>query len=313
MRNQMINVTPKAYAALLASVARTVLAQDAAPIRADDILPLLRGAWFRQRPEVERALARRLRGRMATDQDPETMAKKLVDMISGDPDEPYDEEEAGNDYDLSPDNEENAASLRRKNSNNNNNGNGKSNGDIIGQILAAVAPHLTEDDHSKFEQFLHNLLIDRLSQDQPPKFGGQPIPGGGMVPMGAQSRVNPPQGGSHVSQALGQETDRPTVAASASDRRREAKIAQDARVVRYASKVRSEQQASFNSRFPEAARLKGGEPARPYLDGSPVRDPAQLQRDRRAANAPVPAMDSTSDLSSPRGEALAHASRIRVL
>jgi hypothetical protein len=79
-----IPISHRAYAALLASCARTVLAQDAQPILASDIEPMVKKGFPKNRQEVAKALSDKLKGRLAADQaSPDDVALKLLDMLDG--------------------------------------------------------------------------------------------------------------------------------------------------------------------------------------------------------------------------------------
>lgn len=252
-----IQVSPRAYAALLASCARTVLHSAAKPILASDIEPLLRGDWKRQRFAVEHALAARLRGNLASDSaSPEATAKNLMAMLGDEPNQQSQYEQqmftgspaavasGPKDSQIEPDATDDAAVAKK--------GFGKDDDGLYEKIMALVAGKLSDEDCAALQALLNgdDDEDEDVAEDVPPAFSGQPQVGGKLRP-------------------LSQKAD------TAGDKRKLPKQAA---------------MDSFSHRFPEASRLTGA--ASPvYSDGTPVPDSRLLGNSQPAPRKS--AMDSS--------------------
>lgn len=252
-----IKISPRAYAALLSSCARTVSSHGAKPILASDILPLLRGDWRRQKYAVEHALAYRLRGNLASDQaSPEATAKNLMAMLGDEPDkqsqyeqqmfEGVPQNKRPHDSIAEPDAGDDAAVAKNREFSKHTN-----DSDLSEKVMALVAGKLSPEDCVALQALLSGDDCDddeEVAEDDPPSFSGQPTVGGKLRPLAQKSNT-------------------------AGDRKLPKQAAMD----------------SFNARFPEASRLTGA--ASPvYSDGTPVPDARLL-----GGSTPAPrrsAMDS---------------------
>lgn len=279
MRTNQINISPRAYAALLASALRSVLAQDAKPILASDIEPLLRGGF--RRHEIERALARKLKGRLASDTaNPEDVASKLVGMLH----EPERETTMTTSKDRSPMRRKSARdgidaelqkALRRKldarefeavmaalGGGNSENDEPSEESDYARQQFSAAPPSDPDDDDdnnvsSGQEDMGGTVTVakpgdfddDDTADDDPPAFGGQPLVGGKLRPLSTKPSRNPT----------------PDCQSQAMDE-------------------------SFAKRWPDAARLGPGESQRQYRNGVPVPDERLL-----GGSTPTPRRASAMD------------------
>lgn len=171
-----IRISTRAYSALLASCARTVLAHDAKPILASDIEPLLKGDWKRQRYAVEHMLACRLRGRLASDQStPEDVSKRLMGMLDGEPDKTseYAEQQFGRKPPVASgeeDHTDDSAVAKGKF--------GKDeDDDLASKVMALVSGKLSDEDCAALQAILDgndDNEEDDYAEDVPPPFVGKP-------------------------------------------------------------------------------------------------------------------------------------------
>lgn len=281
MTQQSISIAPRAFAALLASCSRTVMAQDSKPILASDLEPLLRNGF--RRNEVKRALAKRLHGNLASDAaEPEVVAGKLLDMLDGGA--KPEKESPMNTNDRSPPRRRTARdgidaelqkALRRKldarefeavmaalGGGNSENDEPSEESDYARQQFSAAPPSDPDDDDdnnvsSGQEDMGGTVTVakpgdfddDDTADDDPPAFGGQPLVGGKLRPLSTKPSRNPT----------------PDCQSQAMDE-------------------------SFAKRWPDAARLGPGESQRQYRNGVPVPDERLL-----GGSTPTPRRASAMD------------------